>query len=146
MRLAGGPGWLRLTLVDDRQDVREDPGSPAHLFLMALPGAAVLWDANETLPRTWDAALGRVPQKQLTPTPYLKDAVLSCIAAPADDRIVYLTFAGADGARHVLAHQLFGPRGNLVLADARGKRLWSAHPSPHPATLDEPPPPASVPG
>ncbi len=105
----------------------------------------MLWDAEVVVPHAWDLALGRVPQKQLTPTPYLKNALLAAVAAPADDRIVYLTFSGVDSERYILAHQLFGPRGNLVLGDARGKRLWSAHPSPHPATLDEPPPPASTP-
>ena len=145
MRLAGGPGWLRLTLIEDSEDAREDPGPPAHLYLMALPGAVALWDAERALPHAWDLALGRVPQKQLTPTPYLKDAILDAIAAPADDRIVYFSFTATDGARRVVAHQLFGPRGNLALADAQGKRLWSAHPSPHPATLDPPPAPVAAP-
>ena len=143
--LAGGPGWLRLTLVDD-DDAREDDDPPAHLYLVARPGVVVLWDANSVVPRSWDLALGRVPRKLLTVTPHLVDARLQAVAAPADDRIVYFTFAGAGGQRLVLAHQLFGPRGNLVLADAAGKRLWSAHPSPHPATLDEPPPPATADG
>ncbi len=145
VRLAGGPGWLRLTLVDDRTDpedgAREDPGPPAHLYLMARPGSVMLWDADAVIPGSWDAALGRVPQKQLTPTPHLKNAVLTSVSAPANDRILYLVFD--NGGRRVLAHQLFGPRGNLVLADARGRRLWSAHPSPHPATLDPPPAVAS---
>jgi predicted ribosome quality control (RQC) complex YloA/Tae2 family protein len=146
VRLAGGPGWLRLTLVEDIDRTREDSGPPAHLYLIAMPVAVCLWDTDTVTPGSWDKALGRVPQKQLTPTPYLKHAILESIAASADDRIVYLTFTGPDGKTYVIAHQLFGPRGNLVLADARGRRLWSAHPSPHSATLAAPPPPVEAVG
>jgi len=144
VRLAGGPGWLRLTLVENVDRAREDSGPPAHLYLIAMPAAVCLWDTDTVTPGAWDKALGRVPQKQLTPTPHLKHAILEAVAAPADDRIVYLTFTGPDGKTYVIAHQLFGPRGNLVLADARGRRLWSAHPSPHPATLATPPPPVEA--
>ncbi len=142
MRLGGGPGWLRLTLIPD--DAREDTGPPAHLYLIARPGMIALWDTDKVVPHAWDLALGRVPQKQLTPTPHLKDAILDAVAAPSDDRIVYLSFTGADGEAYIIAHQLFGQRGNLVLGDAHGRRLWSAHPSPHPATLDPPPTPITA--
>ncbi len=139
--VAGGPGWLRLTLIDD-DDAREDDVPPAHLYLMARPGAVVLWDTDTVVPPSWDRALGRIARKRLTVTSHLVDARLTDVAAPVEDRIVYFGFTGTDGRRRVLAHQLFGPRGNLVLTDETGKRLWSAHPSPHPATLDPPPPPA----
>ena len=141
--LAGGPGWLRLTLVDD-DDAREDDVPPAHLYLVARPGAVVLWNSDTVVPRSWDNALGRVARKRLTVTPHLVDARLTDVAAPDDDRIVYFGFTCTGSRRLVLAHQLFGPRGNLVLADTAGKRLWSAHPSPHPATLDAPPPPSTT--
>jgi hypothetical protein len=137
-RAGGGPGWLRLTL-----DAPQGAVSPVHLFLLARPGAVMAWDDVAPLPRAWTDALGWVPQKRLAAAQLL-GCTLQAVSAPADDAILFLSFAGPDASRLVLAHQLFGQRGNLVLADHAGRRLWSAHASPHPATLSPPPAPAAA--
>ena len=136
VRVGGGPGWLRLVL-----ETREAETPPAHLFLLARAGAVMCWD--DASPRR---ASGRTPSAGpprngsprrrcwipgWNPSPHRKasDCCSSRFTTPA-------------GGRLVLSHQLFGQRGNLVLADAAGRRVWSAHASPHPATLAPPPPPA----
>jgi len=137
--LGGGPGWLRLTLID----AREESIPPAQLFLAARPGASLLWDAPETPPAPVRNALLAVRQKELTATPHLLGSVLVDIAIPPEDRIVFFIFEHHESPRSMLAIQLFGPRGNIVLSDAQGRRIWSANPSPHSATLA---PPAEDPG
>ena len=130
-RLAGGTGWLRPTLIDAREDHRP----PAHCYLLARHGAVLAWDDVEPLPRAWTEAMQHVSQRQLTAGHVLLGAVLEAVVAPPGERILALRFLCPDGTRCVLAHQLFGPRGNLVLTDADGRRLWSAHVSPHTAAL-----------
>lgn len=139
-RMGGGPGWLRLTLppAQGRDDAREDPGPPAHLYLTARPGAVLCWDDDHALPAVVLDALERVPQKRLTAAPALLGAVLTRVGAAADDRILALAFRRPDGSPLHLLHQHFGPRGNLVLLTDAGERLWSAHGAPHPAVLDPP--------
>ncbi len=138
-RVGGGPGWLRLTL-----ETREESAPPAQLFLLARAGAVMAWDDAAPLPRAWTDALGWVPQKRLAAAQLL-GCTLESVTTPAGDAILLLSFADPDGQRFVLAHQLFGQRGNLVLADRDGRRLWSAHASPHPATLATPPAPITPP-
>ncbi len=138
-RAGGGPGWLRLTL-----EAREDAAAPTHIFLLARAGAVMAWDDEAPLPRAWADALGWVPQKRLAAAQLL-GCRLEAVSAPADDAILFFVFADPDGRRFVLAHQFFGQRGNLVLADGDGRRLWSTHASPHPATLAPPPAPAAPP-
>ncbi|MBK9303598.1 MAG: DUF814 domain-containing protein [bacterium] len=137
--VGGGPGWLRLTFA-----AREGSAPPAHLFLLARAGAVMAWDDETPLPRVWTDALGWAPQKRLAASQLLGCALVT-VSAPPDDAILFFDFADPDGRRLALAHQLFGQRGNLVLADGDGRRLWSAHASPHPATLAPPPAPAEPP-
>jgi len=133
-RVGGGPGWLRLTLID----AREDSGPPAHCFLTALGGATLIWDADRSPPPVVLDALERIPPQRLTAAPLLRGTVLTRVGVPSDDRIVALTFRRSDGTSLHLLHQLFGPRGNLVLLDDDQVRLWSAHRSPHPAVMSAP--------
>lgn len=133
--LGGGPGWLRLTMTDAREG-----GSPgAHLFFSARPGAVALWDAREALPTAMREALLPVRQKELSATAHLLGAELDEVSVPPEDRIVRLHFRRPDDSRPMLAMQLFGPRGNVVLSDSRGRRIWSANPSPHSASLEAEP-------
>jgi predicted ribosome quality control (RQC) complex YloA/Tae2 family protein len=138
-RVGGGPGWLRLTL-----EAPQESAPPAQIFLLARAGAVMAWDDAAPLPRAWTDALGWVPQKRLAAAQLL-GCRLRSVSTPAEDAILFLDFTDPDGTQFVLAHQLFGQRGNLVLADDGGRRLWSAHASPHPATLAPPPTPSSAP-
>jgi predicted ribosome quality control (RQC) complex YloA/Tae2 family protein len=133
-RIGGGHGWLRLTLIDARED--SDP--PAHCFLMALAGAMVVWDADRSPPPVVLDALERVPQQRLTAADPLLGATLTRVSVPPADKILALTFRRKDGSPLYLLHQLFGPRGNLVLLEDNGERIWSTHGSPHPAVLSPP--------
>lgn len=133
-RVGGGEDWLRLTLIDGR----DEDAPPAHCFLIARPGAAVCWDADRSPAPVVLDALGRLPQREVWTTPHLLGATLVRAGALPDDLVLAFEFRAADGRPLHLLHQLFGPRGNIALSDDEGRRLWSAHPSPHPLLLEAP--------
>jgi predicted ribosome quality control (RQC) complex YloA/Tae2 family protein len=121
-RVAAGPGWISLTLAGE---------APAYIFLVARPEAVLLWDATELPDRNLRSALGwtrHSPIASLLAESRLVDAGLL-----TEDRIVALGFESAQRGPLVLLHQLFGPRGNLVLLDRDGRLLWRLYRSPHPA-------------
>ena len=128
-RVTAGPGWVGLTLV----------GQPAtFLFLIARPGAALLWDALELPPRSVCAALGW--QRRPPLASHLRGQQLVGVELLPSDRIVALLFRGDPTSPPLyLLHQLFGSRGNLVLLDQTGRLLWRLHRSPHPALTRLPP-------
>ncbi len=133
-RLGGGDTWMRLTLID----AREDDAPPAHCFLTARPGAALCWDADRSpAPAVLDA-LDRQRQRDLWCTPHLLGAILVRVGVLPEDLVLAMELRAADGRPLHMLLQLFGPRGNLALIDDVGRRLWSAHPSPHPVLLDPP--------
>ncbi len=134
-RLCGGPGWIHLTFA-----ARGD--AAVHVLWTARPGATLLCDDTQPPPAAVTAALGRQPRHPLAPR--LLGARCTGAAAYAGDLAIALSFAARGQASPLrLVHQLFGSRGNLVLADADGRLHWSAHPSPHPALLDPPAAPAA---
>ena len=75
-RLAGGPGWLRLTLESPSAAAPEAATPPAHVHLTARSGAVLAWDTPDLLPRPVHDALSPVRPRDLTVTPRLRDAVL----------------------------------------------------------------------
>jgi len=133
-RVGGGPGWLRLTMIN----AREESAPPVHCFFTARTGAALCWDADRSpAPPVLDA-LGREKQRDVWVTPHLLGVTFTKAGALPDDLVLALEFRAADGSPLHLLQQLFGPRGNIALTDGEGRRLWSAHPSPHPLLLDAP--------
>ncbi len=133
--LGGGTGWLWLVL----QPPGVDDAPADHLVLTARQGAALCWDAPEPPARPLTDALGRIPRKRLTVTTHLLGAELVRAALDAEDLVLGLELRRDDRPLHLLL-QLFGQRGNLVLLNDTGRRLWSAHGSPHPAVLRPPRP------
>ena len=140
-RVGGGPGWLRLTLID----TREESAPPVHCFFTARTGAALCWDGDRSpAPPVLDA-LGREKQRDVWVTPHLLGATFVRAGVLPEDLVLVLELRTPTGSPLHLLHQLFGPRGNTALIDGEQRRLWSAHPSPHPLLLEPPREYAAVP-
>ncbi|MFH1842454.1 MAG: NFACT RNA binding domain-containing protein [bacterium] len=129
-RVTAGPGWVGLTL---------DGEGPAFLYLLARPGANLLWDMPELPPRAVRKALGWTKRPPLAA--HLTGWRFQSAGLLPDDQVVALAFKSPAGEppRYLLL-QLFGPRGNVVLLDAGGKCLWSLFRSLHSVLTSVPPP------
>jgi len=117
-RALSGPGWVGLLLAG------EDRPS---LYLLARSGATLLFDQRGPLPAAITTALG---QTRRTPLNALLAGrkLAACAVLPADAVVAWrFAPAAAQGAELVLLHQLFGPRGNVVLLDRSQRLLWSLH-------------------
>ena len=131
-RTEGGPGWTGLWLDGD-----DRPG----IYLFARPGACLLLDHRGRLPAPLPDALQRSYPTPLAP--HLRGCRLTGVGLLLDDAVVALDWQ-VDGnqERRTLLHQLFGPRGNTVLLDARARLLWALHRPLH-SVLTQPPPAAT---
>jgi predicted ribosome quality control (RQC) complex YloA/Tae2 family protein len=128
-RVTAGPGWVGLTLGADPR---------AYVFLLSRPGAVLLWEAPELPPGPVRTALGWIRKPPLAV--HLTHGRLTEVGLLPDDRVIALTLrTERTTAQCHLLHQLFGPRGNLVLLDDGGRLLWSLYRPPH-ASLTQVPP------
>ena len=139
-RVTAGPGWIGLSLADEEK---------TFLYLLNRPGALLLWDALELPSQSVRTALGWTKRPHLAA--HLSGCrLLTCGILP-EDRIVALAFRPAavppaapedipGEGDLVLLHQLFGPRGNMVLLDSQQKLMWALHRPPHPLLTRLPPP------
>jgi predicted ribosome quality control (RQC) complex YloA/Tae2 family protein len=117
-RVDGGPGWSNLLLDGD-----DRPG----IYLGARTGANLLFDWPGPLPPPLPAALQR------NPLPALADRLRGCrltgVGLLPRDAVVAFAWRSDDDPPTVLTlqHQLFGPRGNVVLLDGHARLLWALH-------------------
>ena len=131
-RTAGGPGWSQLLLDGD-----DRPG----IYFCARPGACLLFDYRGRLPAPLPDALPRRDHAPLTT--HLRGCRLTAVGLLPDDAVVALAWQTDGEQSHLtLLHQLFGPRGNTVLLDARARLLWALHRPVH-GVLTQPPPPGT---
>ncbi len=117
-RALSGPGWVGLLLAG------EDRPS---LYLLARSGATLLFDQRGPLPAAITTALG---QTRRTPLNALLAGrkLAACAMLPADSVVAWrFAPAAAQGGELVLLHQLFGPRGNVVVLDRDQRLLWALH-------------------
>ena len=123
-RAVTGPGWVSLSLTGDDRSA---------IFLGALPGAVLAFPFTAPLPKPLHTDL--TPTRRDPLHDLLRQATLSEVGLLRDDLVIELRLVTAAGLRR-LRHQLFGPRGGIVVLDDHGRMLWTAHPSPHPGLVD----------
>jgi len=130
-----GPGWVNLAIAGEARDT---------LVLAALPGAVLVFPCVAPLPpplrRDLQPTRGD-PLREL-----LRESSLVDLGLLAGDLVLEVELATVSGPRR-LRQQLFGQRGGIVVLDAAGRMLWTAHPGPHPCLVDPAAPraPAAVP-
>jgi hypothetical protein len=123
-RVGTGPGWVTVAIAGERRDA---------FFLGALPGAVLAFPFTAPLP----APLG----EDLRPTrgdplpDLLREASLQDVGLLTEDLVLEFDLVTAAGPRRLRA-QLFGQRGGIVVIDAAGRMLWTAHAGPHPGLVD----------
>ena len=115
IRVTAGSGWLSLSVAGRERTL---------LYLLARPGAVLLWDASDVLPSPMRACLGWIKRPPLAS--FLTDRLLDGAGMLPGDRVMALSFSSPPGeGRLTLLHQLFGTRGNVTLLDEEGRLLWS---------------------
>ncbi len=143
-RVSVGPGWIGLHLAGARRN---------GIYLVARPGAVLLWDSEGPLPPAVREALGltrrsplarRLTGLRLTGATMVPDDKVVALRFVPDQSLVSATTADTT-ASLTLLHQAFGSRGNTALLDERDQLIWSHYRPLHPALTRTPDAAAAAP-